>query len=557
MNNKKSATNPPRKQNAKEDFLKWFTNNLWSTIYKIQDKWVTNRHYMNPDRLWDFYNADDRVVGVRPGKYTRYAVIDIDKGSIHHPSNSMIGYNKILESLEELGLVRVIPITSSYSGGMHLYVPLPREFNSFSVAVTLKHNFESFGLNVAPGQLEIFPNQKGWSKDIKTATMFNGHRLPLQEGSYMLDDDLNPYSDSIDDFANLMEQSSQYQDIDTFESYYEASKNLKLWERKWNNKSNKDYVESPKARVWKEYLESVVENGWTGDSQTNKILQYLCNLGIVFKKLSGEMLIEWMTNTAKSMPGFNVWCGHIKDLYGRCNEWVNCTEGNGYYKPYCSIPDRLLQENYKITKINKNDVKSQDAQNRILDTIHALGIYNYRTVTEFINALRIKSKELFKTEISNKTLYKHKSLWEELITIGDSACESNKDVEVEIPIDVDDSANKSVEAVNPSEYDLQDIIYPTLYEGICSCSEGIANYDIQNQGESNHKKFLILPKNSAPILNLFLNLNQNPVISNVSEVLDDKQEPKSSYLDCSVLFILALSYMVFDGRSHNHPIDYG
>lgn len=464
---KTSITEKPK---TDKRFLKWFANNLEATIYKPDGKnWVTNQHKISADRLWDLYKSDDGVVGVRPGRNTNYAMVDLDIGSRHHPENHAAGYELTLEALEGIGLTRTITVTSSHSGGLHVYAPLPKEFNSFNVAVTIQSQFALYGINVAPGQVEPFPNQKGYSKDIKNQTKYNGHRLPLQEGSFILDDDLNPFSDSAEVFCALMEEAAQYQDMELFESHIEASKELDLHGHKYKySYESKDSTytgtESPKATAWRLFLEGVIEQGWTGDSQTNKILQYLQTHGKVFIKKSGEALVDWMVATAQSMKGFGQWCGHIKDLRKRCKEWVECTESKGYYKPYRAVPDRLLEENSDMPKVNKNDLKAAEAQKRILDAIQDLGVYNYRTKTEFLTAIRNKSKQLFNKVVSNQTLYKHRSLWEGLIDIGDSAV---KDDIQEFGLE-DEIKDNSLDCETPCVLEVQNSTHHCIYEGILS-----------------------------------------------------------------------------------------
>ena len=50
---------------------------------------------------------------------------------------------------------------------------------------------EDAGLEIKKGQLETFPNTKRYN------SLFNGHRLPLQQGSYLLDKDYVPESDRV------------------------------------------------------------------------------------------------------------------------------------------------------------------------------------------------------------------------------------------------------------------------------------------------------------------------------------------------------------------------
>jgi len=63
------------------------------------------------------------LFGVRFGKETNYCLLDIDAGSIYHPQRDRFAITRILAALEPLGLVNAVTCTSSYSGGLHLYLP--------------------------------------------------------------------------------------------------------------------------------------------------------------------------------------------------------------------------------------------------------------------------------------------------------------------------------------------------------------------------------------------------------------------------------------------------
>jgi len=459
---KTSITEKPK---TDKRFLKWFANNLEATIYKPDGKnWITNQHKISTDQLWDLYASKKGVVGVRPGKDTNYAMVDLDIGSMYHPKNSVLGYWLILASAEKVGVTRTVTITSSWSGGLHIYMAFPEEFNSFNVALTLKHQFKLDGIIVAPGQVEIFPNQKAYSKDVKNQTKYNGHRLPLQEGGFILDDDLNPYSDSIDVFCALMEQCAAYQDMELFKAHYEASKELKLFDYKYKHSFDPgNKAKSDKAIAWENALDEVISKGWTGKSQTNKILLYLHQKALVFTPFSGEMAVQWMVETAKSMPGFDKWCNHKRDLIVRCRDWITCSEKNGHYKKYRGVPDRL-KENFGTPRINKNDLNASEAQKRILDAIANLGKYLYKTKTEFLNAVKDKCKLLFDKVVSLRTLYKYRSLWEELITIDHSAI---KDDIQEVGLE-DEIEDNSSDCETPCVSDVQSITNHCIYEGILS-----------------------------------------------------------------------------------------
>ncbi|MDB9527934.1 hypothetical protein PN498_18215 [Oscillatoria sp. CS-180] len=49
---------------------------------------------------------------------------------------------------------------SSFSGGVHIYIPFPQPYRTFSVACALKQCLEAQGFAIAPGQLEGFSQRE-------------------------------------------------------------------------------------------------------------------------------------------------------------------------------------------------------------------------------------------------------------------------------------------------------------------------------------------------------------------------------------------------------------
>ncbi len=82
-------------------------------------------------------------------------MIDIDADSAY-----LGQVDRIREALETIGIARTLIVQSSWSGGLHLYCPLPRPFPTFSVALAVATALEAQGLIIQPGQLEVFPNVK-------------------------------------------------------------------------------------------------------------------------------------------------------------------------------------------------------------------------------------------------------------------------------------------------------------------------------------------------------------------------------------------------------------
>lgn len=140
--------------------------------------WNTIRGYpLRPRVLWKLWQDAQSLVGVRFTHDTYYALIDIDAGSEHcHPA----AIATIRAALETIGITRTLLLRSSWSGGLHLYIPLPEPVGTFNLAVALKECLKAQGFVLEAGQLEIFPNVKRWGNAAANDfSEYNGHRLPL------------------------------------------------------------------------------------------------------------------------------------------------------------------------------------------------------------------------------------------------------------------------------------------------------------------------------------------------------------------------------------------
>ena len=194
----------------------------WKFIYadvplasEPKAKWKTENRYPIKNRvLYRQWQDPEELVGVRFDHETLYALIDIDSKSKYHPRNSSDGIGTIQAALETIGITRTILISSSWSDGLHLYVPLAELVNTFNLALAIKGCLEVQGLELGAGQLEVFPNPKPYGNQIKTEYL--AHRLPLQPGtgSHLLDEDLNFISAELGDFFIAWDSAAASQDVE-------------------------------------------------------------------------------------------------------------------------------------------------------------------------------------------------------------------------------------------------------------------------------------------------------------------------------------------------------
>ncbi|ACC85371.1 hypothetical protein [Nostoc punctiforme] len=391
-------------------FLEYFHHG-WGFIYAPTPKsgerpqWQTETRYpLQPRNLWQQYLNPDVLIGLRFTKQTNYLLIDIDRGSQLHPSNSQIKYRQLLASLEEIGLCRPIPIQSSDSGGLHIYYFLEEKQHSYTLACAIQQTLEAAGFKIKGGELEIFPNCKVYSKG--SPSNFNAHRLPLQTGSYVLDDCLEPWSDDIEDFLNAADWSAKGQDYEALAQALVRANSKKIIKFPYRQRSA--------AEQWKQDLEQRISEGWTGNGQTNELLKDIACYGIVFRQLSGQTLVDHIVITACQSPGYVNWCRHQHEIEQRAKEWARCCEG--FYTPYPGTPQRVnsykeqfgrVDEN-KIINLHPNEQRQQETIGRIRSIVAQLQqalTFPERTSDRAL-AIIAASKAQYGKGVSQTTLHK-------------------------------------------------------------------------------------------------------------------------------------------------------
>ncbi|MGB3613696.1 MAG: hypothetical protein WBA10_07880 [Elainellaceae cyanobacterium] len=357
--------------------------------------WKTEHRYPLSDRL---IQQGDRLFGVRFGPTTCYALLDIDSGSHYHPQHDSQGINQILGALEPLGLVSYIACTSSYSGGLHLYFPFEEIQSSQRLAQAMKGCLQQAGLTLVAGQLELFPNPRLYSGDFQVSTtpLFNGHRLPLQTGSYLLNDGFHPIWTSPEQFVDQWQQCRAQNDV--------TAAGL----RQILKRQRRQYIVSGKANKFLNDLNADIEPGWTGPSQTNHLLGRIALRSYVFghvlssgEPLSGQALTDAIVAIAKALPGYEEWCQHRHEIEQRAEEWTRCVEASKYY-PYGfnqkSVEPEVIRRDWNQEQFAKTSAKIQAA---VVDLIR-VGLPGTATA---------RFKALLAYGIGGGSLYRHKKLW--------------------------------------------------------------------------------------------------------------------------------------------------
>jgi len=379
--------------------------------------WSTERRHPLSDRL---IRQGSYLYGVRFGKLTHYCTIDIDIDSAYHPKQDPFAFQRMQDALEPLGLVRSIICTSSYSKGIHLYFPFEEAQFSWKIAAAVTTLLENQGFKIAPGQLEVFPNLKPYLPE-GAPTLYNAHRLPMQAGSYLLNDALEPIWSSQERFVSQWQLAQAKNDINaaTLELLLKQARRVR-------------YRITTKADKFLNDLNAEIELGWTGPHQTNHIIGRIAMRSYIFghilyaeDPLEGQALIDDVIAIAIALPGYAEFCGHQDEIEKRAKEWARSVEGCSRYFHYGrKSPDKTEADDTPTW----NELQAEAARDRIraaiadqLDrgTLPATTTARFKTLTSY--------------GISGKTLYANLDLWhpEHLWKTPSDSPSSNKTSELD------------------------------------------------------------------------------------------------------------------------------
>lgn len=397
----------------------------WHYIYRgIDDpSWKTEPdRALTPAKLWSFWQDARTLIGLRFGKLTRYAMLDIDIGSPYHPNNDPSALPLIREALESIGIYRTILIRSSDSGGLHLYIPFSDRLPSYGTAQAIKWCLSDHGFNLASGQLESFPNCKSWIKFGKVDYM--GHRLPLQSGSFILNADYEVISNDLNQFLGMWETASSGNDMDELNAAIEIAKQRR--------KDTYQPSGSKSALEWRTDSERDIAFGFVSHGQTNDLLRIIGRYGIVFKHLSGDDLTDYVIQTITACPGYEKWCRHQNEIETRSRQWAR--ECEKCYYPHGSQSTKsgnpwMAERQKTLDKVDRrieiNAKKSASAIERIKSAVASLD-RAATSIGELANTIAATAK------CSLATLYRNRDLWHPQHLVN-TAC--NDPVDVDPPLD--------------------------------------------------------------------------------------------------------------------------
>jgi hypothetical protein len=283
--------------------------------------WKTESRHPLSDRL---LQEGAYLYGVRFGKQTHYLMLDIDPGSLYHPHHDRFAILRLLSALEPLGLVETVAVTSSYRGGLHLYLPFQKAQETWAIAQAVSTLLANAGFKLKPGQLELFPNPKPFSA---APSLYAAHRLPLQAGSYLLNRDWQPIYGEQAAFVQRWQFAQQRNAIDP-----------RTLKRVLQQTKRQRYKLSGKAEKFLHDLNTEVLTGWTDAGQTNYLLGRIAMREYIFghvqrgsEPLTGEALVDAICEVARALPGFKTYCSHQADLEQRAVLYARSIQTSRYY----------------------------------------------------------------------------------------------------------------------------------------------------------------------------------------------------------------------------------
>ncbi|MBD2093240.1 hypothetical protein H6F67_25685 [Microcoleus sp. FACHB-1515] len=346
-----------------DEFLTLFPHRgdyLWATHPDPGQKptWKTESRHLLSDRL---IAQGRHLYGVRFGQATQYLLIDIDIGSPYHPCHDEFAIRRILNALEPLGITTAVAIQSSDRQGIHLYLPLSEPHTCWAIALAVATLIENVGYSLKSGQVELYPNPKPFSS---SCTLYGGHRLPLQRGSYLLNADWQPMFTTPAAFVRQWRCAQVKNEVDP-----------QVLKQVLATCPRKHLGLRSKGEKYLNDLNTDIEPGWTATGQTNFLLGKIANRERVFhhvvwggEPLSSGALVETIVQTARSLPGFTQYCRHQTDLEVRATQWAKAAEQR--YYPYGSkFITRSSATAVPADRPTWNQQQSQSAQQRITGAI--------------------------------------------------------------------------------------------------------------------------------------------------------------------------------------------
>ena len=356
----------------------WLAQPSWSPIVKGQHGWKTavsssgKKVPLTLSTIESYYRRG-LLIGKRFGKLTNYLLIDVDTGSPFHPRHG--GIQPILAAMESLGLCRYLLIRSSASGGIHIYFPLAESVSAYRLACAAHAALSAANVKVCGGICELFPNKKAYNAE------HNGHRLPLQADSFILDEDFRCIGNSKAAFLQQWQLCAARQD--------EACLAELL-------------VEKPLPVPQRISVDALPPISWKAPGQSNEVMKKLVNYGDSALGLNTiQSLGDWMMAVAPQLPGF--------DQFASKESKNDLTRRNWAYR-WAKSHFKSVRMYTAKTSYDYNATVAAEALERLLIALNRIIITGKIGIKALWRSLSEISRELFGVGFSWRLFQKHRQL---------------------------------------------------------------------------------------------------------------------------------------------------
>ena len=377
----KPAHLPTQSDSGQSDrlfFQLWLDQPSWSPIIKKADGWITivsdsgKKVPLVLGTIESHYRRN-YIIGKRFGRLTNYLMIDVDTGSPFHPRNS--GIEPILEAMESLGLCRFLLIRSSGSDGLHIYFPLAEPVRSWAIACAAHSALTAAGVKVAGGICELFPNKKAYNAE------HNGHRLPLQQDSFILDDDFRCTSNDKAVFLQQWQHCTAGQDEALLADVL---------------------AEKPSPIPKRISVSSLPPIAWTKTGESNEVMKQLANYGDRYLGLKTiPELGDWIAAIAPQLPGF--------DEFASDESKNDLTRKNWAYR-WAKSHFKSARQYAAKTSFDHNAMVAAEALERLTIALNKLVLVGKFGIKKLWQELSVISKKLFGVGFSWDLFQKHRAL---------------------------------------------------------------------------------------------------------------------------------------------------
>ena len=368
----------PKPNDTTRFYQLWVAQPSWSPILKKKDGWITVVNRLGkkvPLVLGTIKSHYQRghILGKRFGKLTNYLMIDVDISSPFHPRNG--GIQPILDAMESIGLCRYLLIRSSTSGGLHIYFPLAEPVGSWALARAAHAALTAAGVTVAAGICELFPNKKAFNAE------HNGHRLPLQDGSFILDDDFSCIGNAKAVFLAQWRTCAAGQDTAHLAEVL---------------------TQKPLPILKQISVGALPPIAWTAKGRSNEVMKKLTNYGheVVGHKTI-QALGDWIAAVGPQLPGF--------EQFASRESKHDLTRRNWAYR-WAKSHFKAARYYAAKSSFDYNAVVAAEALERLLVALDKVVVVGEIVISKLWRSLSEISKELFGVGFSWKVFDKHRDL---------------------------------------------------------------------------------------------------------------------------------------------------